>query len=100
MEGIDMDRKATGIVAYLTIIGWFVAYFVGDKEGAKFHLNQGLVVNLVLVVLTVLGRIPIIGWFAGILALAVIACDILGIVYACQDQEKEIPLLGIIKLLK
>lgn len=100
MEVVDMDRKTTGIVAYLTIVGWFVAYFIGDREGAKFHLNQGLVVGLALVILGVLGWMPIIGWVARILALAVAVCAILGVVYAYQDQEKEIPLLGIIKLLK
>ena len=46
MEVTEMDRKATGVVAYLTIVGWFVAYFAGDREEAKFHLNQALVVNL------------------------------------------------------
>ncbi len=95
-----MDKKATGIVAYLTIVGWFVAYFAGDREEAKFHLNQGLVVNLAFVVLFILGRIPIIRWFVWILRIGVFFCGVLGVVYAFQDQEKEIPLLGIIKLLK
>ena len=39
---MSMDKKVTGIVAYLTIIGWVVAFLVGDKEGAKFHMNQAL----------------------------------------------------------
>lgn len=34
-----MDKKVTGILAYITWIGWLVAFFAGDKEGAKFHLN-------------------------------------------------------------
>lgn len=95
-----MDRKATGIVSYLTIIGWFVAFFVGDKEGAKFHLNQSLVVHLAFLVLFILGYVPIIGWFVWILRIVVFVCGVLGVVYAFQDQDKEIPLLGIIKLLQ
>lgn len=95
-----MDRKATGIVAYLTIVGWFVAYLAGDKEGAKFHLNQGLVVHLAFIVLMIAGWIPIIGWFVWILRIVVFACGVLGVIYAFQDQDKEIPLLGIIKLLR
>ncbi len=95
-----MDRKATGIVSYLTIVGWFVAFFAGDKDGAKFHLNQGLVVHLAFIVLSILGRIPIIGWFVGIFEIAVFFCGVLGVVYAFREQDKEIPLLGIVKLLK
>lgn len=94
-----MDKKTTGIVAYLTIIGWFVAYFVGDREEAKFHLNQALVVHLALIVAYILGYIPIIRWFVWILRVVVFLAGVLGIIYAIQDQDKEIPLLGIIKIL-
>lgn len=95
-----MDRKTTGIVAYLTIVGWFVAYFVGDREDAKFHLNQALVVHMTFIVLSILARIPIVGWFVWILNAVVFVIGVLGIIYAIQDQDKEVPLLGIIKLLK
>ena len=100
MEETALDRKTTGIVSYLTIVGWFVAFFAGDKEGAKFHLNQGLVVHLAFIVLFILGYIPIIRWFVWILRIVAFACGVLGVVYAFQDQDKEIPLLGIIKLLQ
>ena len=39
-----MNKKTTGIIAYITWIGWIVAFCAGDKEGAKFHLNQALVI--------------------------------------------------------
>ncbi|MCI9337271.1 MAG: hypothetical protein HFH93_06995 [Lachnospiraceae bacterium] len=100
MEVAGMDRKTTGIVAYLTIVGWFVAYFVGDREDAKFHLNQALVVHMTFIVLSILARIPIVGWFVWILNAVVFVIGVLGIIYAIQDQDKEVPLLGIIKLLK
>ena len=41
-----MDKKTTGIVAYLTWIGLIIALVAGDKEGASFHLNQALVIFL------------------------------------------------------
>ena len=41
-----MDTKATSIVAYLTWIGLLLAILAGDKEGAKFHINQALVILL------------------------------------------------------
>ena len=40
-----MDAKTTGIVAYITWIGLVIAFVLGDREGAKFHLNQALVIN-------------------------------------------------------
>ena len=95
-----MDKKVTGIVAYITIVGWLIAFLAGDKEGAKFHLNQALVLCIAQLVLSVLGKIPFIGWIAGILSLVVFVFQVVGIVYACKDQEKEVPLLGAIKILK
>ena len=40
LGGKNMDRKLTGIVAYLTFVGWILAYVAGDQQGAWFHLNQ------------------------------------------------------------
>ena len=96
-----MDKKITGIVAYLTIIGWIVAYIAGDKEGAKFHLNQALVIALCGIVNGVIGAIPIIGWIASFLInILIIVCVVLGIIAAAKDEEKEVPILGSIKILK
>ncbi len=97
-----MDKKATGIVAYITIFGWFVAYFAGDKENARFHLNQGLVVDLAFLAITILASVPIgiVRLAATLLNIVVFVFCIMGIVYAAQDQEKEIPLLGAFKILK
>lgn len=95
-----MDSKATGIVAYISIIGWIIAYFAGDREGAKFHLNQALVVDLAMIILSILARIPIVGLIAGLLDLVLFVFWIMGIVYAAKQEEKELPLLGMIKILK
>jgi len=103
-----MDKKVTGIVAYITIIGWLIAYLAGDKEGAKFHLNQALTLGILSLGLMlcgkILGIIPLIGWILALIInivnLLVFVCIILGIVYAAQGQDKEVPLLGSIKILK
>ena len=45
--------------------------------------------------------IPIIGGFlSSIISIIILIFAILGIVYAAQDQEKELPLIGTIKILK
>ncbi|MGN0679510.1 MAG: hypothetical protein ACI4JS_07605 [Oscillospiraceae bacterium] len=89
-----MDTKTTGIVAYLTWIGLLIAFLAGDKEGAKFHLNQGLVLVIASIVC---GIIPFLGWAAEIF---VFVCWIIAFIGAVQGQEKEMPLLGKIKIIK
>lgn len=89
-----MDTKTTGIVAYLTWIGLLIAFLAGDKEGAKFHLNQGLVLVIASIVCVI---IPFLGWAAEIF---VFVCWIIAFIGAVQGQEKEMPLLGKIKIIK
>lgn len=88
-----MDTKTTSIVAYLTWVGLLVAYLAGDKEGAKFHLNQALVIFL----FSLLSVIPCIGWIWGIF---MVVCWIMGLVAAINQEEKEVPVIGKIRLIK
>lgn len=88
-----MDAKTTGIVAYLTWIGFIIAICAGDKEGAKFHLNQALVVLL----FSLLSVIPCIGWIWGIF---MIVCWFMGFISAINQEEKPVPLIGSIKIIK
>ncbi|MCM1065750.1 MAG: hypothetical protein NC420_15050 [Eubacterium sp.] len=103
-----MDKKITGIVGYLTWFGWLVAFFAGDKEGARFHLNQSLVLWLAETVIIVFFRvthfIPLVGWilrlFMGICQIAWLVLLILALIDAVRDEEKPLPLIGSIQILK
>lgn len=88
-----MDKKITGIVAYLTWVGFLVAILAGDKEGAKFHINQALVILL----FSLLSIIPCVGWIWGIF---MIVCWFIGFIAAINEEEKEVPVIGKIKILK
>lgn len=88
-----MDKRTTGIVAYITWIGLIIAFCAGDKEGAKFHINQALVVFL----FSLLSIIPCVGWIWGIFMLV---CWIMGLIAAINEEEKEVPLIGKIRLIK
>jgi uncharacterized membrane protein len=100
-----MDKKTTGWVAYITFIGWIVAYCAGDKEGAKFHLNQALVIWLgylcvfaatfILIFIPILGILTIMSAYIFLLVMF-----ILGLISAITEEEKELPLIGQIKILK
>lgn len=88
-----MDTKTTGIVAYLTWVGLLIAFLAGDKEGAKFHINQALVIALFMLP----SAIPFIGWLWGIF---MIVCWIMGLMAAINQEEKEVPLIGKIHIIK
>lgn len=103
-----MDKKITGILSYLSIVLWLVAYLAGDKENAKFHLNQGLVLNLAAIIISVasgvLGLIPYVGWIFSIVcslaSIAIFVFAIVGIIGASKDEEKPLPIFGTIQILK
>ncbi|MBD5542374.1 MAG: hypothetical protein HDR00_14530 [Lachnospiraceae bacterium] len=88
-----MDKRTTGIVAYITWIGLLIAFCAGDKEGAKFHLNQALVIFL----FSLLSVIPCIGWLWGIFMLV---CWVMGLIAAINEEEKPVPVIGGIQILK
>ncbi|MBD5527476.1 MAG: hypothetical protein HDR02_03580 [Lachnospiraceae bacterium] len=95
-----MDKKVTGIVAYISIIGWLIAFLAGDKEGAKFHLNQALIVDLGMLICTALTRIPLIGLIFWLVNIFLFVCWLIGLIAAIKEEDKEIPLIGAIKILK
>ena len=99
-----MTKKGTDIVSYITIVGWVIALLCGTREESKFHLNQSLVLILANIIWGVIGKvlafIPIIGWLAiPIGYLIILVLWIIGLVSAIQGTEKEIPLLGGLKIL-
>lgn len=88
-----MDKKTTSIVAYISWVGLIIALCVGDKEGAKFHLNQALVI----MIFSLFGVIPCIGW---IWLIFMLVCWIMGLIAAINQEENEVPLIGKIRILK
>lgn len=93
-----MDKKITGIVAYITLIGWAIAYLIGDREGAKFHLNQALVLGLAELLVGIIGGV--IGFVGSVLGIVLFVLWIIALMGAIQGQDKKVPLLGDIVLLK
>ena len=87
-----MDKRTTDVVCYITWVGLVIAFIMGDRERSKFHLNQSLVLNLAA---TVFGWIPFVGWA---LSLFCVVCWFIAIVNAVQGVEREVPLMGQIKL--
>lgn len=88
----------------LAYIIFFVPILVDSKnETYNFHTNQGLNLFLLFLVVNIVGGIiPVLGWFiilpfGGIFAL--VLC-IMGIINAINENQKELPLIGKIRLIK
>ena len=96
-----MTKKATSIIAYITVIGWLIAWLAGDRESAKVHLTNGLILVFVTLIDVGIRAFPLIGGLLDyILGSVILVYTIIGIVYAAQDQDKELPLIGQIKILQ
>lgn len=108
------NRKLFNVLAYINIL-WLVPLLAAkDDESCRFNANQGLVLFIAEIALgvinvimgIVLGLIDVwvisllwnlVSWAAGV-ALFVFA--IIGIINAAQGNDKELPLIGSIKILK
>lgn len=96
-----MNKKVTGIVAYIGWIGWIIAICAGDKENAKVQLNNALLLNLASLIGGVVALIPFVGWIIScVLSIAILVFWIMGLISAIQDTDKELPLIGGIKIIK
>ena len=88
-----MDKRTTDIVAYITWIGFLLAVILGDKESSKLHINQALVILL----FSLLSIIPCLGWIWGVF---MIVCWFIGFIAAINGEEKAVPVIGHIRLIK
>ena len=95
-----MNKRATDCIAYLTPLGTVLALIFGDRAACKVHLNQGIVVSVGFIVSYILMlkvHPPVIGQ---VLLLVVLAFMVLGLSYASKGEDKPLPLIGSIQILK
>lgn len=99
-----MSNKAIGIVAYITIIGWIIAFVIhkgkDDKSAmAGYHIEQSLGLILVAIGLMIIGNI--LGAIAGVFSLLMMLVNIglivlwvFGLINAVNEKREPIPLIG------
>ncbi len=99
---VQETNKWVAFIAYIWIL--FIVPMVVDSQNEfyRFHANQGLILFILNIVVVVAGRfIPVIG---GIVSLAgAIVClifMILGMVNAYNEEMKELPVIGNIRIIK
>lgn len=98
MATSESDQKLMGVLCYLWIL-WLIPLLTEHKNDPyiKFHINQGIVLSILSVIVGILSWIPVIGWLLGV---GVFVLTVLGIINAVQLQEKPLPLIGGIQIYK
>lgn len=99
-----MKAKTISIVAYITIIGWVIAYLQYKQrkqknELASYHLSQGLGVFIFAVVLNILltiviSVVPSLGSILALVGLLPIVFLVFGIITAANEARKPVPIIG------
>ena len=96
-----MNKKTTDIVAYITWVGLVIAILLGDMKESKFHINQAIVIWLAGLVFALIGIIPVVGpIIGGIGGAACLVFAVLGVLSALKGEEKPLPFIGGIQILK
>ena len=96
-ETTSDNGKTVAIVAYLTLIGWIVAFIMHNNNKTDlgaFHIRQMLGIIIVGILLNIIGfssGISIVFWICRILAIVLWALGILG---ALNGEKKPVPVLG------
>ena len=101
---MDNNNKLYNVLSYLNL--WLIGLLVApNDQDVKFHVNQGIILTIAWVAAGILSFIlafiPILGWilaFAIYVFIGVLA--IMGIINASNGVQKELPLIGKIKILK
>ena len=93
---MENNNKLYNILSYLGIL-WLVGLIAAkDEPDVRFHVNQGIVLTIGWFVAALLSFI-LIGFLLDVV-LTVFA--IMGIINAAKGEQKELPLIGKIKILK
>ncbi len=90
------SNKLMAILCYLGIL-WLIPFLTAKESPfVKYHLNQGLVLLILGLIVAAVSWIPVIGWLCGVV---VFALAIIGIVNVVNGKAQELPVIGRFKLL-
>ncbi len=95
-------KRINGSVCWL-IWCFYPLLIDGENEAYRFHSNEGLILLILMIAVTILGSVvPVVGWFI-ILPLGELFCFVLaimGMLNAYNETMKELPIIGKYKIIK
>lgn len=98
-----MDDKTTGIVSYITLVGWIVALVARENKNdyTNFHLRQmfgifltGIALYAVFFVLILILGVELASILYSIAGIGVFVLWVIGIIGAFNNEKKLVPVLG------
>lgn len=93
-------NKIVAMVSWIGILFWLPMVSCPASPFAKHCSSQGLLLLIASIASTVIHWIPIIGFVAYALDLAILAMTVIGMLAAYNGDAYEIPVVGSIQLLK
>lgn len=93
-------NKVFAVLAYFGILVLVPLLAAKESKFARFHANQGLILFVIAIICSILTLVPIVKWFVWIIELAIFVFAIMGIVYACKGECKELPIIGKYRFIK
>ena len=108
--------KGMSVLSYLGLL-WLIPFFVNTRRNnpyVKFHMNQGLILLIISLIIQVIGAVvcavldffwlglisSLVGVAVEFIQFIIFAFEILGIVNVLKDTAKELPFIGFIRILK
>lgn len=92
--------KLYAVLSYLSVLIVIPAIAAGRDPFVRFHLNQGLILLIANLVFGCISFIPHLTLAGDLLNVVVLVLSIMGIVFAVQGKEQELPLIGKIRLIR
>ncbi len=89
--------KTAAVVAYITIIGTIIAYFMNQESKnifANFHIRQALGVNISFYILGALVSIFDSWAISSAFYIFILVLWVFGLITAIREEQKTVPILG------
>ena len=98
-EKQKMKNSTAALISYLGLIGIGIILLKGEYEDSlvKFHLNQSIVLNAALIILSIL---PLPGFVEDFMLILYLLASIYGIYEAVNKKENGIPYINKVKFIK
>ena len=98
---MDNNNKLFCVLCYFCPL-WLVGLLAAPNEPeVRFHVNQGIVLSIGWAAVIIINIIPILGQIISFIGgIFILVLAIMGIVNASKGEQKELPLIGKIKILK
>jgi uncharacterized membrane protein len=89
------NNKVMAVLAYIWILFLVPLLVAKDSKFARYHANQGIILFLASIVISVVGIIPVLGWIVSAVGgIIVFVLAIIGIINAAKGNAKQLPIIG------